>query len=294
MKAITGKFHKIADLSGNNRKKTLHSLLFKLNYRLSLINQKSPASNSGISLILLSVLTFLGAFYFLFAYNTFNGFWYHKVLCAFSTFIFVYLCEQSYFEIYESKIGKDLPNTIKKLTHYYNHYKGNIIPALEDTISRCPKSNRVFILKIKEALLKPDYEKQIEKLENRMPVIWLKILCRLILFAKENGGVASKKDNKLQREDVISSNLKRLTGIVTFVNIEQGYNDAELLGMQIFVFFAPFLVIPMTKWYNASLLIDFNMGSIYESMEAQNLTAIMMVISGLGAIFIHWMRKLQN
>jgi hypothetical protein len=81
---------------------------------------------------------------------------------------------------------------------------------------------------------------------------------------------------------------------VTFLNIEQGYNDAELLGMQVFVFFAPFLVIPMTKWYNSSLLIDLNLGNIYQSIEAQNLTAIMMVISGLGALFIHWMRKLQN
>jgi hypothetical protein len=67
-----------------------------------------------------------------------------------------------------------------------------------------------------------------------MPTIWLKMLCRLILFAKENGGDGN----------VISNNFKRLTNIVTFLNIEQGYNDAELLGMQVFVFFAPFLVKP--------------------------------------------------
>lgn len=269
-------------------------MFIKLNNRLTLINQKTPAQNMGTSLMLLSGLTLLGALYFLFAYNTFSGLWYHKVLCGFSTLIFVYLCKESYFEIYEKRIRKDLPNTLKKLTHYYNHYKGNVIPALEDTISRCPKSNRVYIAKIKEALLKPDYKSQIEKLEDKMPTIWLKMLCRLILFAKENGGAVSEDSGKASGGDVISNNLKRLTNIVTFLNIEQGYNDAELLGMQIFVFFAPFLVIPMSKWYNTSLLIDINLGDIYGSIQAQSLTAIMLLISGLGAIFIHWMRKLQN
>lgn len=267
-------------------------MLFKFNRRLTLINQKAPAQNFGTSLVLLCALTALGVLYFLFAYNTFNGLWYHKMLCILSTVIFVYLCEQSYFELYEKRIKSDLPNTLKKLTHYYNHYKGNIMPALEDTISRCPKSNRIYILRIKEALLRTDYEKHIEELEHRMPTIWLKMLCRLIFFAKENGGTSN--NDKTLKSDVISSNLKRLTGIVTFLNIEQGYNDAELLGMQIFVFFAPFLIIPMTRWYNTSLLIDLNMGDIYGSIQAQSLVAIMIFISDLGALFVHWMRKLQN
>jgi len=246
------------------------------------------------SLVLLIVLGLLGVLYFLFAYNTFSGLWYHKILCGFSTLIFVFLCEQTYFEIYEKRIKQDLPNTLKKLTHYYNHYKGNIIPALEDTISRCPKSNRVYIIKIKEALLHPDYEKQIEELEHKMPTIWLKMICRVILFAKQNGGAFTENSGKSNGQDVISDSLKRLTSIVTFLNIEQGYNDAELLGMQVFVFFAPFLVIPVTKWYNTSLLIDFNISDIYGSVQAQNLTAIMLFVSAFGSLFIYWMRKLQN
>ncbi len=290
---IRNRYNKV-NLVWHNRQSLYFSLINKLNNRLTLINQKSAAQNIGTSLILLSVLILLGALYFLFAYNTFSGLWYHKVLCALSTAIFVYLCEQSYFEIYEKQIKKDFPNTLKKLIHYYNHYQGNVLPALEETISRCPKSNRVYIVKLKEALLKPEYERQIEELESRMPTIWLKMLCRLILFAKENGGAVSEANRKLPAEDVISNNLKRLTNIVTFLNIEQGYNDAELLGMQIFVFFAPFLVIPLTKWYNANLLIDLNMGDIYGSIQAQSLTAIMLFTSGLGALFIHWMRKLQS
>jgi hypothetical protein len=291
---IIWNLHSRADSNNTNRQRFYDSLLFKLNRRLTLINQKTQMQNYGTSFMLLSMLIALGVLYFIFAYNTFNGLWYHKVLCILSTLIFVYLCEQSYFEVYEARIKKDLPNTLKKLTHYYNHYKGNIMPALEDTISRCPKSNRIYILRIREALLKVDYEKHIEELEHRMPTIWLKMLCQLILFAKENGGVVSGGSDKAPKVDVISSNLKRLTNIVTFINIEQGYNDAELLGMQIFVFFAPLLVIPITKWYNTSLLIDLNIGDIYGGIQAQSLIAIMLLISDLGALFIHWMRKLQS
>jgi hypothetical protein len=271
-----------------------HGLINRLNRRLTCINQKAPAQNIGTSIVLLSLLAALGILYFIFAYGTFSGLWYHKVLCVLSTLIFVYLCEQTYFELYEKKIKRDFPNTLKKLTHYYNHYKGNIIPALEEAGSKCPASNRIYLLRMKEALCKPDHTRQIEELEQRMPTIWLKMLCRIVLFAKENGGAVSGGGDGRGRTDVIADSLKRLTGIVTFLNIEQGYNDAELLGMQIFVFFAPFMIIPVTKWYNSSLLIDLKLGDIYGSIQAQSLTAIMMFISGFGALFIHWMRKLQN
>jgi len=291
---IIWNLHKRTDFHKYKRQNLSYSLLFKLNDRLTLINQKSSVQNMGTSLVLLIALVMLGAIYFLFAYNTFSGLWYHKVLCIISTLIFVFLCEQTYFEIYEKRIKQDLPNTLKKLTHYYNHYKGNIIPALEDTISRCPKSNRVYLIKIKEALLQPDYESQIEELEHKMPTIWFRMICRVILFAKQNGGVFIESSEKSSSGDVISDSLKRLTNIVTYLNIEQGYNDVELLGMQVFVFFTPFLVIPMTKWYNTSLLIDLNMGDIYGSVQAQNLTAIMIFISAFGSLFIYWMRKLQN
>lgn len=268
-------------------KEILHTLLAKLNKRFTLINQKSPAQNARAGIGLISGLALLGTVYFLFAYSTLKGLWYHKALCGFSTLVFVFLCKESYFEIYEKRIKKDLPDTLKKLTHYYNHYKGNIIPALEDTISRCPRSNRIYIINIKDALIKPDYQSKIEELENKMPLIWLKMLCRLILSAKENGGESPAGD-------VVSNNLKRMTDIVTFLNIEQGYNDAELMGMEVFVFCFPFLVIPMTKWYNISLLSDLNLGDIYGSIQAHGLTAIMMFISAVGAAFIHWMRKLQS
>ncbi len=269
-------------------------LTSELNKRLSLINQKSHSQNIGTSIKLLLRLVFLGLLYFLFAYKTFFGLWYHKVLCIFSTLIFVYLCNELYFEVWEKQIKRDMPNTLKKLTHYYSHYKGNIIPALEDTICRCPKKNKIYMQKIKDALLTPDYERQIEEIEHKMPTIWFKMLCRLILFAKENGGAVQGNGREASGEDMILNNLKRLTNIVTLLNIEQGYNDAELLGMQFFVFFSPFFVIPVTKWYNASLLLDINTQDIYRSVEAQGLTAIMLLVSGLGAVFIHWMRKLQN
>lgn len=277
-----------------NKRSLFLKLLYKINNRLTRINQKAPLQNVRTSKKLLILLLILGGLYFLFAYSLFSDIWYHKLMCAASTLVFVYLCGQVYFEMLEKRIKRDLPNTLKKLVHYYNHYKGNLNAALQDTIERCPKSNRIYMIKIMDALQKPDYEEQIEKLEGTMPSIWLKMLSRLLLFAKANGGRVMDGSDKVSNDDVISSNLKRLTGIVTFLNIEQSYNDAELLGMQIFVFFAPYIVIPLSKWYNTSLIVDLNMGDIYKSVQAQSLTAIILLTSNVGALFIHWMRKLQS
>lgn len=271
-----------------------HKLLYRVNKRLTCINQKSPLQNIRTSLRLLIALSVLGGLYFAFAYSLFNDIWYHKLICVASTLVFVYLCGQTYFEVQEKRIKRDLPGTLKKLVHYYNHYKGNMNAVLQATIDKCPKSNRVYLYKIAESLEKPEYELHMEKLEDTMPSVWLKMLCRLLVFAKSNGGKVVGNINDDLRGDVISNNLKRLSGIVTLLNIEQSYNDAELLGMQIFVFFAPFVAIPLSKWYNASLLADLNMGNIYNSVQAQSLTAIILMTANIGAVFIHWMRKLQN
>lgn len=281
----------ISDFSG---KSLSGGITARVNSRLTSINQRAYRQNLRTSIILLIILASLGGLYFIFAYKLFNDIWYHKLMCIVSTLVFMYLCEQVYFEMLEKRMKKDLPNTIKKLVHYYNHYKGNINAALQDTAEKCPKSSRVFMIKIKESLQKPDYEAQIGKLERTMPSVWLRMLCRLLLYAKINGNGAAENNNINSGDDVISNNLKRLAGIVTFLNIEQSYNDAELLGMQIFVLFAPFVVIPLSRWYNTSLLADMNMGDIYKSVQAQSLTAIILLTSNAGALFINWMRKLQS
>ncbi|MGE5677709.1 MAG: hypothetical protein ACM3ZR_06585 [Pseudomonadota bacterium] len=92
--------------------------MLKLDSRLTIINQKSIAENSIASLVLLTAITLLGCLYFLFAYCTFSGLWYHKILCILSTLIFMYLCQQTYFDVYEKRITKELPSTLKKLAHY--------------------------------------------------------------------------------------------------------------------------------------------------------------------------------
>ena len=262
--------------------------------RLCRLNQKTKKDNLGKGIAFVVALAALGFVYFLFAYYYFHALWYHKVLSLLSALIFMFLCGEAYFDLLERKMKMNLPDTLKKLSHYYTHYKGNVIPALEDTAARCPENNRVFIIKIKEALQDKDYENKIELLQEQMPCIWLKMLCRLMLFARQNGGYYQEQTNGSTGGSLLSRNIKRLANIVTYLNIEQGYSDAELLGMQVFVFLSPFFIIPFSRWYNTNLLVDMNVADIYKSIQAQSLSALILFTSNLSALFIHWMRKLQS
>lgn len=268
--------------------------LMCINARLSRINQQSYKSNKGRSGLILLTAMISGLIYGIITLTLFHKTWYHKVLSVFSTMIFIFVSTDMYFELLEKRIKKDIPSTLKMLSHYYTHYQGNVVPALNDTIDRCSKNNKVFLSLLRDALTAPDCEKQVAQLEEAMPSVWLKMLCRIMLFAKENGGRAASPEQREVKVDVIARNLKRLNSVLMQLNIEQEFNDVELMGMQLFVFSFPYFIIPISQWYNSSLLSDMNIGLIYDSVQAQNLVAIMMIVGNLGTVFIHWMRKLHN
>ncbi len=265
-----------------------------INRRLCKINQLSPQRNLHASFLIVVTAVLAGTVYGAAALALFHKLWYHKLLSLVSAVIFVYLIVDIYFEIKEKRIKKEIPNTLKVLSHYYSHYHGNVVAALDETITRCAANNKVFLLRLRDAILSADSQRQVERLEAVMPSVWLKMLCRLMHFAKENGGHAALPGAQDRQADVIARNLKRLNHCITRLSIEQEFNNVELLSMQLFVFLFPYFVIPISQWYNTSLLRDIDMDSIYGSIQAQSLTAAMMMISNLGTVFIHWMRKLQN
>ena len=213
----------------------------------------------------------------------------NKILVVISTIIFIYICEEMYFERIEFKIKMELPSTCKKLAYYYIHYNGNIYQALNETSYKCSKGNKVFIVKIKEAISKVDYKREFIILQEEFTSIWLKMLCNIVIFAKENG--SSLRIENHESEDVIARSLTKITNIITLMNIEQSYNNAEFIGMQIFVFIIPMIAVPLSRFYNYNLLVDLNVEDIYKSIQAQNLTAMLIFASNLGALFIHWIRK---
>lgn len=282
MKAI-----KLEKLQQKLPKRVYHGITL----RLCRLNQRSYAENLKASTLLSIGLFLVGAVYFAVAYSFFHSLWYHKLLSLGSAVIFVFLCREYYFEHLERKLKSDLPGCCKKLSHYYTHYRGSVIPALKGAEEKGPSSTKIYMVKIRQALESVDAAGNIDRLKRNMPHAWLKMLCSLLLFAKSTGEDAAGSEGRMS---VIGANLRRLTRILSFLNIEQGYNDADLLGIEIFLFFAPFLFIPASEWFNAKLLMEVNMGDVYKSVEAQSLKAMLFLVANVSAVFVHWMRRQQG
>lgn len=261
-----------------------------MNSRLSALNQRSFAENLPRSSALFIAVSIASAAYFFIAIRLFNTLWYHKLFAVISTMIFGYSLQDLYFEQIENKIKQSLPKTTKKLSHYYTHYKGNVIPSIKETEEKCPEEAKLYLVKIRKALLSGKPGEEIEALKNNFPFVWFRMLASLIYMAKEKGiGVETNGS----QTNMIGKNLTKITNILNFMNVQQGYNDAELKYIQLFLYFSPFIFIFASDWINAKILIEMNMQDVYQGIKAQNIKAYIFVTANLSALFIHWMRKQQ-
>jgi hypothetical protein len=232
----------------------------------------------------------ISAVYFLIVISLFHTLWYHKLFAVFSTLIFAYSLQDLYFEQVELKIKQSLPKTTKKLSHYYTHYKGNVIPTIKETEEKCPKEARRYLVKIRKALMSGKPGEEITSLKNIFPFVWFRMLASIIYMAKEKGlGV----DADGIHTNMIGKSLTKITNILSFINVQQGYNDAELKYIQLFLYFSPFLFVFASDWINGKILIEMNMQDVYKGIKAQSLKSYIFLSANLSALFIHWMRKQQ-
>ncbi|OGO78080.1 MAG: hypothetical protein A2Y23_15470 [Clostridiales bacterium GWB2_37_7] len=269
----------------------MNRIKFSLNNRLSLINQRSFAENIPKSTLLFIVVCIISITYFGILYSLFHTLWYHKLFCVISTLIFAYSLQDLYFEQLEKRVKQALPKTTKKLSHYYTHYKGNVIPTLMDTEEKCPEEARLYLVKIRKALISGNPGNEINALKSAFPFIWFRMLASIIFMSKEKG-IGVKSD--ANQTNMIGRNLMKMTNILNFINVQQGYNDAELKYIQIFLYFAPFLFIFASDWINSKILIEMNLQEVYQGIKAQNIKTFIFLSANLSALFIHWMRKQQR
>lgn len=262
--------------------------------RLTLINQRSNAENLWLGTKISLVIGLLGSIYLIISFSLFHALWYHNAISIMSTFLFMYMLREGYFEKIEYNIKDELPNICNKLTHYYAHLDGNLIPAMQRTEARTSPATRIFVTRIREALESENCDSEIKKLQERMSSVWLKMLCTILLFGKKIGGTVFNNAGERTGENVISKVLEKLSVIIDFNNLQQGYNDSEMKSYQYFVFFSPMAAIIAIKGYYSYFSRYIDVMSIYEKPQAQTLVAVMFLSANLGALFIHWIRKNQS
>ncbi|HYE11776.1 MAG TPA: hypothetical protein VEF53_16545 [Patescibacteria group bacterium] len=268
----------------------MNKLKISMNSRLSALNQRSLADNFTKASILFIAVCAAGIAYFIVAISLFHTLWYHKLFAAISTLIFGYSMQDLYFEHVEIKVRQSLPKTTKKLSHYYAHYKGNVIPTLKEAEEKCPEEAKLYLVKIRKALLSRKPGEEIAALKETFPFVWFRMLASIIYMAKEKGTGAEADGSQIS---MIGKNLTKISNILSFINIQQGYNDAELKYIQLFLYFAPFLFIFSSDWINAKILMEMNLEDVYQGIKAQNIRAYLVLSANLSALFIHWMRKQQ-
>jgi hypothetical protein len=274
-----------ASPAGPGRDCGMNKLRRGVNRRLCILNQRSSTENLAKSSLILLVVCGLGMTYFMIALRLFRTLWYHKVFAAASAWMFGYSMYDLYFEHMEQKIKKSLPRNTKKLAHYYTHFRGNVIPAIREAEEKSTDESQLYLFKIRRALLSGDPKEETERLKKSFPFVWYRMLTSILYMAKEKG--AEAEDN------LFGKNLNKMTHILSFINIQQGYNDAELKYIQFFLYFMPILFIFSSDWVNARILIEMNMQHVYQGIDAQNLKAYLFLASNFSALFIHWMRKQQ-
>lgn len=273
----------------------MNRIKLNLNNRLCTLNQRSFSENLPTSTALYFSLAAISAVYFLIAISLFHSLWYHRLFAVVSTAMFAYSIQDLYFEHLEQKIKQVLPKTTKKLSHYYIHYYGNVLPAIKETEERCALESKYYLIKIRKSLMSNNTEVEVEALKSTFPFVWYRMLTSLLYMAKKKGnGIERKADVNTSQTDnsnLIGKNLMKITNIVNFINLQQGYNNAELKYIQVFLYFAPFLFIFGSDLINGKILMEMNMQHVYKSVTAQNLKAYLFLASNLSALFIHWMRK---
>jgi hypothetical protein len=261
-----------------------------INKRLSALTQLRQAECLPKSTALAALIAVASAAYFLILHRLFHTLWYHKLFVVVCTAIFSYSIQELYFEQLEKKVKQCLPKATRKLSHYYTHYKGNVISSLMETEDKCPTEVKAYIVKIRKALLSAKSGEEIAKLKSSFPFVWFRMLASIAYMAKEKGTGLEECSNQ---GSMIGKNLSKMTNILSFINVQQGYNDAELKYIQLFLYFAPFLFVLSADWVNAKILIEMNMQEVYQGIKAQNIKAYLFLSANISALFIHWMRKQQ-
>lgn len=268
-----------------NQKEKKFVVSSKINKKLCYLNLRTPIENTPKSIQITLESIILGLAYFSIVYAIFSQIWYLKTFTFISTAMFMKIYLDVRLELMAMRINKDLPKMIRKVTHYLISTEGNMIKALEKAELAVPVSTRVYITKTLIALKSDAPDLQIEALKTKTHSRWTRMFYDMTLYGKKYG------DKTAEENRIISQNLKKITQITSYINLKRGYDNVELLWMEVFTFFLPTIVIPITQQYYAIVHADMGGSAIYQSLDAQNLAAQIFFLANLATLFIDWLRK---
>lgn len=231
--------------------------------------------NITIEICILSVVYIVYCIKYL---NLLNAVWYLYLFIFISYAMFVYSYIDIRFGLLNKKFKNNIPKTIRLIRYYLTHTK-NIDKAIDRTIERTPRNTKKVVMLMQEALQNDSPEERFKTLKKQLHnASWSSILFDVILQSKLHG-------------NEIGRNLNELANIVEFQNIQQEYDNVELLGSQAFVWILPFIGIPLIQGFNEFLFNAMEAQNIYSNVSSSLEVAKILLISNILTIFLSWIRK---
>lgn len=255
-------------------------LVLYIQRQLANSNQATIKANRKLAVRIMLEMLIAGGIYSLYCYYFFHGIWYLDVLIVLATIVFMGCYLDRRLENIHAKTQSDIPKTTRKLRYYLIHTK-NINKALEKTELKAPDTTRMYIRKMKDAVASKDIKGNIDKLKKEIKAEWLKMISNLVYYCKING----------DSDNIVTSNLSRVTNVIEFINLQQGLDNASLKGAQNFVMFVPLIAIPGIQLFNTSLFNALDSPSLIDTLSSQTMAAGILLFSNIATIFISWIRK---
>ena len=206
-----------------------------------------------------------------------NSVWYIYLFTFISCIIFIYSYLDIRIGLINKKFKNNIPKTIRLIRYYLVHTK-NIDKAMDRVLERTPKNTKKVVLLIQNAIQHSYPSEELKKLKARLNSSWSSILFDVILQSKLHG-------------NDISKNLNELANVVEFQNIQQEYDNVELLGGQIFVFLLPLIGIPFVQLFNDFLFEAMEAQNIYTSLSSSIEVAKILMVTNILTLFLSWIRK---
>lgn len=254
---------------------------------LSLVNFKETDENKRESKLITIALGSLSLIYMIFVLCFLHQLWYHYLVAIFSGIAFGYIMKEWYFELERKKLLKEAHEFMDAFARCYEGNNGNMIAAIGGAKDRGSERMRRFMNKLEQALKKENFEAECNLVREKAPLIFMKSFVELLVVLKQKG---RSRDGK--GEDLFLKAFQQLSNSISQEILRDERNLADNKSTEVWILLAPLAVIPGTLLIYLLLFQKyFDILSCYETLEAKTTAAITFLVSGVGAIFVNWVRR---
>jgi Flp pilus assembly protein TadB len=234
--------------------KVIEKYIKELSYKISYFNSDDARVNYRNSFLMVIAVILLSISLFIVMVLSLGGtVWYLYALYIVMIVLVIYILMNTYADMKESVISKQLPEALNDLKIAYDNTK-RLKLAVIQSYQDMPKEIRKEFARIAES---DNLEESILYLREKIRNQWFKMVLTLMLLAVQKG----------DKEGALSEQLQNLNGIISQEILIKESNRAVFQLYKMFVLGAPFMAMFMKGQISA---ISADVAKYYSSVSGQN------------------------